>query len=67
MEMGESVDIETSLHNLKESIMCPICLEDWNDPVTLTCSHIFCKSCINEVNIYKYMINILLKLSGDRK
>jgi hypothetical protein len=43
-------DIETYLHNLRESIMCPICLEDWNDPVTLTCSHIFCKSCINEVS-----------------
>ena len=41
--------LESALHGLRESIMCPICLEDWESPVTLSCTHIFCKSCIDEV------------------
>ncbi|XP_052435426.1 nuclear factor 7, brain [Carassius gibelio] len=27
-------------------LMCPVCLSDFNDPVTLPCEHVFCRQCI---------------------
>ncbi|KAK9960803.1 hypothetical protein ABG768_008638 [Culter alburnus] len=27
-------------------LMCPVCLSDFNDPVSLPCQHVFCKQCI---------------------
>lgn len=27
-------------------LMCPVCLSDFNDPVSLPCQHVFCKHCI---------------------
>ncbi|KAI2647085.1 Nuclear factor 7, ovary [Labeo rohita] len=26
--------------------MCPVCLSDFNDPVSLPCEHVFCRQCI---------------------
>uniref|UniRef100_A0A672KTT9 RING-type domain-containing protein n=1 Tax=Sinocyclocheilus grahami TaxID=75366 RepID=A0A672KTT9_SINGR len=27
-------------------LMCPVCLSDFNDPVSLPCEHVFCRQCI---------------------
>ena len=35
---------------LRRSILCIICLEVYNDPVVLPCSHTFCRPCILEAS-----------------
>ncbi|XP_009074609.1 PREDICTED: tripartite motif-containing protein 10-like [Acanthisitta chloris] len=32
--------------NLPSEVSCPICLEDFQDPVSIHCGHNFCRSCI---------------------
>lgn len=32
--------------------MCSICLDDINDPMILTCKHVFCKPCICKSILY---------------
>lgn len=33
---------------LRKSVTCAICLEIFNDPVALSCSHVFCHGCISQ-------------------
>ncbi|XP_075765621.1 zinc finger protein RFP-like [Pelodiscus sinensis] len=33
---------------LQDEMTCPLCLECLNDPVSLTCDHIFCRACITQ-------------------
>ncbi|XP_008115758.1 RING finger protein 112 isoform X2 [Anolis carolinensis] len=35
------------IQNLKEDIMCSICLETFEDPVTIDCGHNFCRGCLS--------------------
>ncbi|KAJ7990985.1 hypothetical protein DPEC_G00292540 [Dallia pectoralis] len=40
----------------EEDITCPVCCDTFNDPVVLSCSHSFCKSCVKEcwkMNVYR--------------
>ncbi|XP_046885723.1 E3 ubiquitin-protein ligase TRIM35-like isoform X2 [Hypomesus transpacificus] len=32
----------------KEDLICPVCFEIYKDPVVLTCSHSFCKTCLQD-------------------
>uniref|UniRef100_A0AAR2J6E9 Uncharacterized protein n=1 Tax=Pygocentrus nattereri TaxID=42514 RepID=A0AAR2J6E9_PYGNA len=36
----------TSLSPLEQDLSCPVCLEIFNDPVILPCSHSFCRKCL---------------------
>ncbi|XP_066517233.1 E3 ubiquitin-protein ligase TRIM35-like [Hoplias malabaricus] len=38
----------SSLSWLEEDLLCPVCLEIFKDPVILSCSHSFCRACIEE-------------------
>ncbi|XP_008144850.2 tripartite motif-containing protein 75-like [Eptesicus fuscus] len=40
--------IEAALAVLQTEIICPICLDDLRDPVTIECGHNFCRSCIQQ-------------------
>ncbi|KAG5847959.1 hypothetical protein ANANG_G00131810, partial [Anguilla anguilla] len=33
---------------LEEELSCPVCSEIFRDPVVLSCSHIFCKACLQQ-------------------
>lgn len=57
---------------LEEFFTCPICIEVINNPITTTCGHNYCKSCINlnlrncpickaEMNFLQLSINFQLK------
>ncbi|KAJ7317324.1 hypothetical protein JRQ81_003486 [Phrynocephalus forsythii] len=39
---------ESPVQDLCEEITCPICLEDFKDPVTVDCGHNFCQACITQ-------------------
>lgn len=41
------VDLSTKMEIQNSSLMCAICLECFNCPVTIPCGHTFCKNCIN--------------------
>jgi len=34
---------------LSKSVMCGICLDDLNDPSALSCSHVFCNTCLSSI------------------
>lgn len=38
------------IKKLKEQLTCPVCLSQYTEPVILPCHHVFCKSCIQEVD-----------------
>uniref|UniRef100_A0AAR2KD27 RING-type domain-containing protein n=1 Tax=Pygocentrus nattereri TaxID=42514 RepID=A0AAR2KD27_PYGNA len=35
-----------SLFPLEQDLSCPVCFEIFNDPVILSCSHSFCRTCL---------------------
>ncbi|EHB10791.1 Nuclear factor 7, brain [Heterocephalus glaber] len=35
-----------SLHMFEDQVLCPVCLEVFQDPVTTGCSHNFCMTCL---------------------
>uniref|UniRef100_UPI00398ED84B E3 ubiquitin-protein ligase TRIM39-like isoform X2 n=1 Tax=Pristiophorus japonicus TaxID=55135 RepID=UPI00398ED84B len=37
---------EQELENMTRALSCPICLEFYEDPVSMDCEHIFCRACI---------------------
>ncbi|XP_067830187.1 E3 ubiquitin-protein ligase TRIM39-like [Heptranchias perlo] len=37
---------EKELENIINEVICPVCLEFYNDPVMVDCGHNFCKNCI---------------------
>lgn len=41
-----TVTHDSSSHLREESLLCCICLEVFNDPVTTPCGHNFCKNCL---------------------
>ncbi|XP_036412965.1 zinc-binding protein A33-like [Colossoma macropomum] len=38
----------TSLFPLEQDLSCPVCFEIFNDPVILSCSHSFCRTCLQQ-------------------
>jgi hypothetical protein len=46
---GNDMRLEMAMKELSKSIMCGICLEDIHHPITLYCSHTFCKACLDQV------------------
>ena len=46
--MAEPMDQDTSTGRslLEQDLSCPVCLELYRDPVLLTCSHSFCRQCL---------------------
>uniref|UniRef100_A0A8B9JUM2 RING-type domain-containing protein n=1 Tax=Astyanax mexicanus TaxID=7994 RepID=A0A8B9JUM2_ASTMX len=36
----------SSLSTLKRDLQCPVCIEIFKDPVILSCSHSFCRTCV---------------------
>ena len=43
--MAESVDVE----KLRSFLTCSICLDHLDNPKRLTCSHLFCKCCLEDL------------------
>ena len=43
--MAEAVDIQ----KLKSFLTCSICLDNFDNPKRLTCSHLFCKCCLEDL------------------
>ena len=41
------MDIKTLLHNLREEVSCPVCINIYTDPKQLLCLHSFCLQCLN--------------------
>ena len=41
------MDIKTFLHNLREEVSCPVCINIYTDPKQLLCLHSFCLQCLN--------------------
>ena len=44
---GRTMDIKTLLHNLREEVSCPVCINIYTDPKQLLCLHSFCLQCLN--------------------
>nr|XP_056719839.1 RING finger protein 112 [Euleptes europaea] len=36
------------IHDLQQDIICSICLDTFNDPVSIDCGHNFCRDCISD-------------------
>ena len=48
MASAEVDEIETEWHQVKKEITCCMCRNFFTDPRTLSCSHTFCKRCIED-------------------
>lgn len=48
--------LEMAMKELSKSIMCGICLDDISSPLSLICSHTFCKKCLLEVRLKFFII-----------
>jgi hypothetical protein len=46
METPNDIEVIEKVKNLRKSITCPICLDYFHHPVTLSCYHSFCHACI---------------------
>lgn len=46
--LKDDIRIYSEALELRRSILCIICLENYSDPVVLPCSHTFCRPCILE-------------------
>ncbi|XP_075769711.1 zinc finger protein RFP-like isoform X1 [Pelodiscus sinensis] len=45
---GEAMAAATTGKKLQDEVTCPICLEYFDDPVSLDCDHSFCRACITQ-------------------
>jgi hypothetical protein len=48
--VSSSPRLEYAMRELSKTIMCGICLDDIDQPISLICSHTFCKRCLIEVS-----------------
>lgn len=46
-EMLSNSTIDSKLHSLRKSVTCTICLEYFDNPYALPCTHCYCSQCIN--------------------
>ncbi|XP_003729576.1 tripartite motif-containing protein 59-like [Strongylocentrotus purpuratus] len=41
-----ATSLKQAVHNLHKNLECPVCLSFFKEPKILTCSHTFCKACL---------------------
>uniref|UniRef100_A0A8C3P944 RING-type domain-containing protein n=1 Tax=Chrysemys picta bellii TaxID=8478 RepID=A0A8C3P944_CHRPI len=45
---GAAMSATYPVNELRDELVCPICLEPFKDPVILDCEHNFCQACITD-------------------
>lgn len=41
--------VPNPVQTLREAAMCPICLDYFKDPVSISCGHSFCRGCVTHL------------------
>ncbi|XP_030849863.1 tripartite motif-containing protein 2-like [Strongylocentrotus purpuratus] len=44
-----ATSLKQAVHNLHKNLECPVCLSLFKEPKILTCSHTFCKGCLEKL------------------